>query len=79
MRQDPHVGPAGRGLRLRAGMALKIEPMTNLGGAEVQLLDDGWTVVTRSGSLSAQFEHIVLVTATGADVMTLGGELQAQK
>lgn len=67
----PHVGPAGRGLRLQAGMAITIEPMINLGGAEVRLLDDGWTVVTRDGSLSAQFEHTVLVTDSGAEVMTL--------
>lgn len=75
MHQDPHVphvGPAGRGLRLQAGMAITIEPMINLGGAEVRLLDDGWTVVTRDGSLSAQFEHTVLVTAASAEVMTLG-------
>lgn len=75
----PHVGPAGRGLRLRAGMAITIEPMINLGGAEVRLLSDGWTVVTCDGSLSAQFEHTVLVTATGAEVMTLGDELPLLK
>lgn len=74
MHQDPHVayvGPAGRGLRLRAGMAITIEPMINLGGPDVRLLDDDWTVVTADGSLSAQFEHTVLVTADGHEIMTL--------
>lgn len=65
-----HVGPGGRGPRLRTGMALTIEPMINLGGPDVVLEDDGWTVRTADGSLSAQFEHTVLVTATGAEVLT---------
>jgi methionyl aminopeptidase len=65
-----HVGKRGSGLRLRAGMVFTIEPMINLGGAAVQLLDDGWTVVTADGSLSAQFEHTVLVTKTGAEILT---------
>ncbi len=67
----PHHGPAGVGPRLRAGMAFTIEPMVNLGGPEVVQEDDGWTVVTRDGSLSAQFEHTVLVTETGVEVLTL--------
>lgn len=73
MHQAPHVshfGKAGSGLRLRRGMAFTIEPMVNLGGAEVRMLDDGWTVVTADGSLSAQFEHTVLVTADGCEVLT---------
>lgn len=70
MHAEPHVGARGTGLRLRAGMALTIEPMVNLGGAEIRLLDDGWTVVTRDGSLSAQFEHTVLVTTAGCEVLT---------
>lgn len=73
MHTDPHVphhGRAGTGLRLRAGMALTIEPMINLGGPEVTFLDDGWTVTTRDGSLSAQFEHTVLVTERGAEIVT---------
>ncbi len=57
-----HVGPRGMGLRLREGMAITIEPMINLGGPDVRQLDDGWTIVTADGSLSAQFEHTVLVT-----------------
>jgi methionyl aminopeptidase len=74
MHQEPHVsyvGRAGRGLRLQAGMAITIEPMINLGGAGVVFLDDGWTVKTADGSLSAQFEHTVLVTAEGAEILTL--------
>ena len=51
-------------------MAFTIEPMINLGGAEVRVLDDGWTVVTADGSLSAQFEHTVLVTREGCEVLT---------
>ena len=65
-----HVGQRGTGLRLRAGMVLTVEPMINLGGPEVRFLDDGWTVVTADGSLSAQFEHTVLVTRDGCEVLT---------
>lgn len=73
MHAAPHVahfGKRGTGLRLRAGMAFTIEPMINLGGREVRFLDDGWTVVTADGSLSAQFEHTVLVTRDGCEVLT---------
>ncbi|AKU92566.1 type I methionyl aminopeptidase [Vulgatibacter incomptus] len=73
MHADPHVphfGRAGTGLRLRAGMVFTIEPMVNLGGPEVRFLDDGWTVVTADGSLSAQFEHTVLVTEDGCEILT---------
>ena len=73
MHMDPHVahvGVRGAGLRLRAGMAFTIEPMINAGGPEVRVLDDGWTVVTADGSLSAQFEHTVLVTRDGCEVLT---------
>jgi methionyl aminopeptidase len=73
MHQPPHVshtGVRGTGLRLRAGMALTIEPMVNLGGAAVRTLSDGWTVLTADGSLSAQFEHTVLVTRRGSEVLT---------
>jgi methionyl aminopeptidase len=65
-----HVGVRGTGLRLRAGMAFTIEPMVNLGGPAVRTLDDGWTVVTADGSLSAQFEHTVIVTAGGCEITT---------
>jgi methionyl aminopeptidase len=74
MHMDPHVshvGVRGAGLRLRAGMVFTIEPMINLGGPEVRVLEDEWTVVTADGSLSAQFEHTVLVTRDGAEILTL--------
>ena len=69
--QIPHSARAGEGRRLRAGMVFTIEPMINLGGAEVRFLEDGWTVVTADKSLSAQFEHTVLVTKTGAEILTV--------
>jgi len=69
----PHVGRRGTGPRLRAGMALTVEPMVNLGGAAVRFLDDQWTVVTADRSLSAQWEHTVLVTRDGHEIMTLPG------
>lgn len=65
-----HVGVRGEGLRLRAGMAFTIEPMITLGRPEVRVLADGWTVVTADGSLSAQFEHTVVVTHAGCEVLT---------
>jgi methionyl aminopeptidase len=66
----PHFGQPGVGLRLSEGMAITIEPMINLGGAAVRQLDDGWTIVTADGSLSAQFEHTVLVTRDGCEILT---------
>ncbi len=66
----PHFGRRGSGLRLRAGMVLTVEPMINLGAPEVRTLDDGWTVVTVDGCLSAQFEHTVLVTQEGFEILT---------
>jgi len=75
MHQPPHVshvGQRGAGLRLSEGMAITIEPMINLGGPEIRQLDDGWTIVTADGSLSAQFEHTVLVTRDGCEILTLG-------
>lgn len=65
-----HVGVAGTGLRLKAGMAITIEPMINLGGPDVRVLDDEWTVVTVDGRLSAQFEHTVIVTKRGCEILT---------
>jgi len=65
-----HVGKRGTGPRLRAGMVFTVEPMVNLGRADVRLLDDGWTVITADGSLSAQFEHTVVVTRRGCEVLT---------
>ena len=73
MHADPHVahtGKRGSGPRLKAGMALTVEPMVNLGGAAVRQLDDGWTIVTADGSLSAQWEHTVVVTRDGFEIMT---------
>jgi methionyl aminopeptidase len=67
-----HYGTAGTGLELKAGMTFTIEPMVNAGRREVRLLPDGWTVVTRDHSLSAQWEHTLLVTDTGFEVLTLG-------
>ncbi|HYB14209.1 MAG TPA: type I methionyl aminopeptidase [Streptosporangiaceae bacterium] len=66
----PNYGRAGRGPRLRAGMALAIEPMVTLGGPETVLLEDGWTVVTADGSWAAHFEHTVAITADGPWVLT---------
>ena len=73
MHEEPQVanyGPAGRGPRLSEGIVLAIEPMVNLGKPAVKVLDDGWTAVTRDGSLSAHFEHTVALTAGGPLVLT---------
>ncbi|ULH16077.1 type I methionyl aminopeptidase [Deinococcus sp. KNUC1210] len=66
-----HHGTAGTGLELRAGMVFTIEPMINLGRRETRLLPDGWTVVTADGKPSAQFEHTLVVTPSGYDILTL--------
>jgi methionyl aminopeptidase len=74
MHCDPHVdhtGIKGSGVRLKAGMAITIEPMINLGSREIRTLGDGWTVVTADGRLSAQFEHTIVVTPEGAEILTL--------
>lgn len=68
--QVSHVGVRGVGPRLRAGMAITIEPMINLGTRHVRLLPDEWTVVTDDGRPSAQFEHTIVVTRAGAEIMT---------
>ena len=68
--QVPNFGDPGTGPLLRAGMTLAIEPMVNLGGPEVVVEGDGWTVRTRDGRPSAHFEHTVAVTPDGADVLT---------
>lgn len=65
-----HYGRPGTGIELRAGMTFTIEPMINAGRKEVKLLADNWTVVTRDHSLSAQWEHTVLVTESGVDILT---------
>ena len=66
----PHVGQRGQGRKLRPGMVFTIEPMINAGGPEVEFLADGWTVLTADRRLSAQFEHTIAVTETGAEVLT---------
>jgi methionyl aminopeptidase len=66
----PNYGPAGRGLRLREGMVLAIEPMLTAGRARNRTLDDGWTVVTADGSRAAHFEHTVAITDSGPEVLT---------
>jgi methionyl aminopeptidase len=73
--EDPqvlHYGRSGTGVEIREGMTFTIEPMVNAGERHVRLLPDGWTVVTRDHSLSAQWEHTVLVTTEGCEVLTLG-------
>lgn len=70
----PNFGPANIGPRIETGMVLAIEPMVNMGGYEVDVLADGWTVVTSDGSLSAHFEHSVAVTDDGPQVLTLSPE-----
>jgi methionine aminopeptidase type I len=77
--EDPqvlHYGTAGTGLELQAGMTFTIEPMVNAGRRDVRLLPDGWTVITKDHSLSAQWEHTILVTPTGYEVLTLGANEQ---
>jgi len=69
--QVPNYGEPGRGPRLAEGMVLAIEPMVNAGKPAVKVLGDGWTAVTRDGSLSAHFEHTVAVTKNGPDVLTM--------
>lgn len=66
----PHYATRDRGPRLRVGMVICIEPMINMGGSGVDLLEDGWTVVTSDGGLSAHFEHTLAVVETGARVLT---------
>lgn len=66
----PNFGKAGTGMRLSPGLVLAIEPMVNAGGHEVKTLDDGWTAVTKDGSLSAHFEHTIVVTEDGREVLT---------
>jgi methionyl aminopeptidase len=73
-----HYGKRGQGLVLRSGMCFTIEPMVNAGKRFIKLLPDGWTVVTKDRSLSAQWEHTVLVTPEGCEVLTLRREEQLE-
>ena len=66
----PHVGPAGQGVVMRSGMTFTIEPMINAGRPEWKLLKDGWTVVTKDKSLSAQFEHTIAITDHGPEILS---------
>jgi methionyl aminopeptidase len=77
LHEDPQIlnyGLAGQGPRLRAGMVFAIEPMVKVDPDPTRVLENGWTVVTATGGLSAHFEHTVAITETGAEVLTLGGE-----
>lgn len=69
-----HYGKAGTGVELKEGMIFTIEPMINQGQAETRLLGDGWTAITKDRKLSAQYEHTLLVTATGYEILTLRSE-----
>jgi methionyl aminopeptidase len=68
--QIPNYGVRGRGIELKPGMVLAIEPMVNEGSYEVQVLSDGWTVVTKDGKLSAHFEHSVAITENGPEILS---------
>ncbi len=74
--QVPNYGRRGSGPRLKAGMTLAVEPMINAGTAAVKLLDDGWTVCTADGMPSAHFEHTVLITREGPEILTWRGKTQ---
>ena len=67
----PNYGPPGRGMKLREGLVLAIEPMVTVGKAANRTLDDGWTVVTADGSRAAHFEHTVAITDDGPEILTL--------
>jgi len=68
--QIPNYGRPNRGLLLKSGMTVAIEPMINMGAKEVKVLSDGWTTITRDGSLSAHFEHTILITEDGYEILT---------
>lgn len=68
--QVPNFGTSGKGVKLKPGMVLAIEPMVNQGAYGVRVLDDGWTAITADGSLSAHFEHTVAITSSGPDILT---------
>ncbi len=68
--QIPNFGKKGRGIELKRGMILAIEPMVNAGKYKVKILSDGWTVITADGSLSAHFEHSVAITDNGPEILS---------
>ena len=82
LHEEPQIanyGPGGRGPRLAEGMVLAIEPMVNIGKPAVKVLADGWTAVTRDGSLSAHFEHTVVVTKDGREILTLRPDVNGRQ
>ncbi|RIK11474.1 MAG: type I methionyl aminopeptidase [Acidobacteria bacterium] len=76
--QIPNYGPPDSGKRIKNGNVFALEPMINAGDFATKVLDDGWTVVTRDGSLSAHFEHTVAVTPDGPEILTVVGETEAE-
>lgn len=79
--QIPNYGKPGVGLRLRPGMVFAIEPMVNMGGYDVETLEDGWTTVTKDGGLSAHFEHSVAITEDGPIILSMSdgsGSIKAE-
>ena len=68
--QIPNYGERGTGIRLKKGMVFAIEPMVNMGKSDVMIKDNGWTAVTKDGSLSAHFEHTIAITENGADILS---------
>lgn len=68
--QVPNFGKPGQGPRLKEGMTLAVEPMVNAGGPDIRILDDGWTAVTADGSLSAHYEHTIVITKNGPEILT---------
>jgi len=74
----PNFGRRGAGDKIRPGMTFAIEPMVNLGGYETRTLPDGWTVVSADGSPSAHFEHTVLMSEKGPEILTIPGRVPAK-
>jgi methionyl aminopeptidase len=74
----PNFGRKGTGDKIKPGMTLAIEPMVNLGAYKTKTLSDGWTIVTADGSASAHFEHTVLTTERGPEVLTVPRPVAAQ-
>lgn len=68
--QIPNYGEKGTGIRLKKGMVFAIEPMVNMGKSDVMIKDNGWTAITKDGSLSAHFEHTIAITENGADILS---------
>ena len=67
----PHIGPKNRGPKLKSGMVINIEPMINIGEPDTRLMDDEWSVETADKSFSAQFEHTILITENGPDILSV--------